>query len=198
MKKYFVAIASVCLLLASCMKDTMQVATIQQLCPGYNAVFIEHHGNDSAMFWIPNCFAPGDSTSPNDSLVAFEKNLAQVIVTIKDSLNNTVMVYGNHTFQNPGFSNHTVWYGNYYGLPAAEKCYSLKVTGTTLFGTAFTIYGTVSLLRYFFGNGAATGAAKVLVNCDTCNFNSQWSGSNVNLQLPAYEHFVPDTLHQCN
>ena len=197
MIKYFVPIAVVCSMLASCMQDAVKPVIVQQLCPDYNPVFIEHHGNDSAMYWIPNCFAPGDSSSPNDSLVEFERNMAQVVITITDSANNIVMVYDNKTFQNPGFAGHTVWYGNYYGQAAAEKRYSLKVTGTTLFGTAFSMNGSVSLLRYFFGKDS-TSKAKVLVNCDTCTFNSQWNGSNVNLQLPTNEHFVTDAYHQCN
>ena len=108
------------------------------------------------------------------------------------------MVYDNHTFQNPGFASHTLWYGGYYGLAAPEKCYNLKVTGTTLYGTNFSMYGTVSLLRYFFGKDSLATANKILVNCDTCTFNAQWNGSNFSPQLPTGEHFVPDNYHQCN
>jgi hypothetical protein len=200
MYKYVTGIVA-CLMLAQCTPQPSSTITVQQLCPNYNSVFIEHHGSDSAMYWIPNCFAPGDSTSPNDSLVEFERNMAQVIVTIRDSVDSILMVYDNHTFQYPGFANHTVWYGNYTGGPAPERSYQLQVTGTTLYGTNFTLYGTVSLLRYFFGNDTVlTHPSKVLINCDTCTFNSQWSSStnNVNLQLSTDEHFVPDTYHQCN
>ena len=196
--KYLVGVISVLFLLAACKPEPVPVVTIQQLCPNYNPVFIEHHGNDSAMYWIPNCFAPGDSTSPNDSLVEYTRNMAQVIVTIRDSVDSILMVYDNHSFQNPGFASHTVWYGGYYGQAAAEKCYNLKVTGTTLYGTNFSMYGTVSLLRYFFGKDSLTNAAKILINCDTCTFNAQWNGSNLNLQLPTGENFVPDSYHQCN
>ena len=197
--KHLGLVSLVCLLLASCMPETtVQPVSLKILCPAYNPVFIEHHGNDSAMYWIPNCFAPGDSSSPNDSLVEFERNLAQVITTITDSTNGVVMVYDNKTFQNPGFWTHTVWYGSYYGQLAPERCYYLKVTGTTLFGTSFSMNGTVSLLRYFFGNDTVPGVSKVVVNCDTCTFNSQWSGTHVNLQLPTHENFVPDAYHQCN
>ena len=197
--KYWVIITVVCMLMASCTPEPVQVNTLQQLCPNYNPVFIEHHGTDSAMYWIPNCFAPGDSTSFNDSLIEYERNMAQVTVTIRDSVDSILMVYDNHSFQNVGFASHTLWYGNYYGGTAPEKCYNLKVTGTTLFGTNFTMYGSVSLLRYFFGNDTTlTSRAKVLINCDTCTFNSQWNGNNVNLQLPTNEHFVPDAYHQCN
>ena len=197
--KCFVGIAFALLLLAACKPETVATVTLQQLCPNYNPVFIEHHGSDSAMYWIPNCFAPGDSTSPNDSLVEYERNMAQIIVTIRDSVDSILMVYDNHTFQNPGFASHTVWYGGYYGRAAAEKCYNLKVTGTTLYGTNFSMYGTVSLLRYFFGNDTAnTNYTKIFAHCDTCTFNSQWNGNNVNLQLPTGEHLVPDPYHQCN
>ncbi len=196
--KYWLGIVSVLLLLAACKPEPVPVVTIQQLCPNYNPVFIEHHGNDSAMYWIPNCFAPGDSTSANDSLVEYTRNMARVIVTIRDSVDSILMVYDNHSFQNPGFASHTLWYGGYYGLAAPEKCYNLKVTGTTLYGTGFTLYGTVSLLRYFFGKDSTTNAAKILINCDTCTFNAQWNGSNVNLQLPTGENFIPDSHHQCN
>ena len=196
--KYLIGVVSVLLLLAACKPEPVPSVSIQQLCPNYNPVFIERHGNDSAMFWIPNCFAPGDSTRPNDSLVEYTRNMAQVIVTIRDSVDSILMVYDNHTFQNPGFASHTLWYGGYYGLAAPEKCYNLKVTGTTLYGTGFSMYGTVSLLRYFFGKDSLATGAKILVNCDTCTFNSQWNGSNVNLQLPTGEHFVPDNYHQCN
>ncbi len=197
--KYLVLVGFACLLLASCVPEKAVLPTsVKILCPAYNPVFIEHHGNDSAMYWIPNCFAPGDISSPNDSLVEYERNLAQVITTITDSSNNVVMVYDNHAFQNPGFSSHTVWYGGYYGEPAPERCYYLKVTGTTLFGTAFTINGTASLLRYFFGNDTVSNVSKVVINCDTCTFNTQWNGANVSLQLPTHENFVPDTYHQCN
>ena len=135
--KCFGAIAFICLLLASCKPEPAPIITVQQLCPNYNPVYIEHYGTDSAMFWIPNCFAPGDSTSPNDSLVEFERNMAQIVVTIRDSVDSILMVYDNHTFQYPGFSNHTVWYGNYYNGAAPERSYNLKVTGTSLFGTNF-------------------------------------------------------------
>lgn len=199
MLRYFIAIASFCLLLAACTPEPTPGVNVQQLCPNYNAVFIEHHGSDSAMFWIPNCFAPGDSTSPNDSLVEYERNMAQIVVTIRDSVDSILMVYDNHSFQYPGFANHTVWYGNYYAGVAPEKSYQLKVTGTSLYGTNFTLYGTVSLLRYFFGNDTTSAhPSKFLVNCDTCTFNSQWTGSNVNVQLSTDEHFVPDAYHQCN
>jgi hypothetical protein len=199
MGKYFVGLVAVLLCLAGCKPEPVTIASVQQLCPNYNPVFIEHHGHDSAMYWIPNCFAPGDSTSPNDSLVEYERNMAQVIVTIRDSIDSILMVYDNHSFQTPGFASHTLWYGGYYGQPAVEKCYNLKVTGTSLYGTNFTMYGTVSLLRYFFGNDtAATNYAKIFVHCDTCTFSSQWNGSNVNLQLPTNEHFVPDAYHQCD
>jgi hypothetical protein len=197
--KWSVAIIGLLLLLASCTPESVQIPGVQQLCPNYNPVFIEHHGTDSAMFWIPNSFAPGDSTSPNDSLVEYERNMAQVIVTIRDSVDSILMVYDNHSFQNPGFASHTVWYGNYYGGAAPEKCYNLKVTGTSLYGTNFSLYGSVSLLRYFFGNDTVGATiSKFLINCDTCTFNSQWNGHNVNLQLPTDEHFVPDAYHQCN
>ena len=196
--KCYVGIACVLFLLSACTPEPVTTVALQQLCPNYNLVFIEQHGSDSAMYWIPNCFAPGDSTSPNDSLVEYERNMAQIIVTIRDSVDSILMVYDNHTFQNPGFASHTVWYGGYYGQAAAEKCYTLKVSGTTLYGTNFNMYGTVSLLRYFFGKDSLTTGARVLVNCDTCAFSSQWNGSNVNLQLPTGENFVPDSHHQCN
>ena len=198
--KCFMGIALTCLILASCKPVPPEVASLQQLCPNYNPVFVQHIGNDSAMFWIPNCFAPGDSTSPNDSLVEYERNMAQVIVTIIDSIDSIPMAYSNQTFQNPGFASRTVWYGNYgYNLVAPEKCYNLKVTGTTLWGTTFTMYGSVSLMRYFFNNDT-TGSnyEKIYAHCDTCTFNTQWSGSNVNLQLPTHETFVQDAYHQCN
>lgn len=199
MIKHFVGVSALLLLLSACQPEPIAVATVQQLCPNYNPVFIEHHGTDSALFWIPNCFAPGDSTSPNDSLVEYERNMAQIIVTIRDSVDSILIVYDNHAFQNPGFNSHTVWYGSYYGQAAAEKCYNLKVTGTSLYGTSFCMYGTVSLLRYFFGNDSVSANyAKVFIHCDTCTFNSQWNGSNVNYQLPTNEHFVPDTYHQCD
>ena len=187
-----------CLMLASCIKEKSSVVRIQQLCPNYNPVFIEHHGNDSAMFWIPNCFAPGDSTSPNDSLVEFERNMAQVVVTIRDSIDSLEMAYNNQTFQYPGFASRTVWYGNYANGAAPERCYNLKVTGTTLYGTTFTLYGTVSVVRYLFGKTGIDNIHKVLLNCDTCSFNSQWNGSNADYQLPNGEQFLLDVLHQCN
>ena len=198
MKKSFVIVGLLCLMLASCIKQPVSIVRVQQLCPNYNPVFIEHHGNDSAMFWIPNCFAPGDSTSPNDSLVEFERNMAQVIVTIRDSVDSIDMVYDNHSFQYPGFASHTVWYGNYYGGAAPEQSYNLKVTGTTLYGTTFTIYGSVSILRYFFGTSIDPVTTKVYIKCDSCNFNAQWSGSNADYNLSTDEHFVPDAYHICN
>jgi len=200
MLKYLTGFILLCVLLPSCTTEPVQTIALQPLCPNYNPVFIEHHGNDSCMYWIPNCFAPGDSTSPNDSLVEFERNMAQVITTIYDSTVTpaVLMVYDNKTFQTPGFASHTVWYGNSDGLVAPEKKYSLTVTGTTLFGTSLSMKGSVSLLRYFFGNDTVRHSSKILVNCDTCTFNAQWTGTNVNLQLPTNEHFVPDAYYQCN
>jgi hypothetical protein len=200
MSKYLAPVVFMCLLLACCKPEPTPPLSVQQLCPNYNPVFIQHYGSDSAMYWIPNCFAPGDSTSRNDSLVEYERNMAQVIVTIRDSIDSIQMVYDNATFQTPGFASRTVWYGNYgSGLVAPEKCYTLKVTGTTLWGTNFTMYGTVSLLRYFFGNDTATAkASKVFIHCDTCTFNTQWNGSNANFQSSTGEHFVPDAYHQCD
>ena len=198
MTKSLVAVFLVCLMLASCLPEPSSVVRVQQLCPNYNPVFIEHHGNDSAMLWIPDCFAPGDSTSPNDSLVAFTRNIAQIIVTINDSIDSILMTYTVQNYQYPGFAGRTVWYGNYYGGPAPEQSYNLKVTGTTLYGTSFTMYGSVSLLRYFFGKNPDPSVAKVFVHCDTCTFNSQWNGSNANYLLPTGEHFVPDAYHICD
>ncbi len=198
MIKSLVAVVLVCVMLASCLPEPTKVVRVQQLCPNYNPVFIEHHGNDSAMFWIPNSFAPGDSTSINDSLVDFTRNMAQVIITIRDSIDSIPMVYSVQNFQYPGFASRTVWYGNYYAGAAPEMSYNLKVTGTTLYGTSFTIYGSISLLRYFFGKGIDPSVAKVFVHCDTCNFNAQWNGSNVDYQLPTGELFVPDAYHICN
>lgn len=198
MVKSLFAVSVVCMMLTSCLPEPVPVVRVFQLCPKYNPVFIEHHGNDSAVFWIPNCFAPGDSTSPNDSLVMFEKNLAQVTVNIRDSVDSIQMVYYDATFQYPGFASRTVWYGNYYSGAAPERSYNLKVTGTTLYGTTFTMYGSVSLLRYFFGTVADPSVTRVFIHCDTCTFGSQWNGSNTNYQLPSDEHFVPDAYHVCN
>ena len=150
------------------------------------------------MFWIPNCFAPGDSTSPNDSLVEFTRNMARVMVTINDSVDSILMATNVQNYQYPGFASRTVWYGNYYGGPAPEKSYNLKVTGTTLYGTTFTMYGTISLLRYFFSNSVDPSVSKVFIHCDTCTFNAQWNGHNANFQLPTGENFVPDAYHVCN
>jgi hypothetical protein len=198
MKKSLAVVVLACLMLASCIPERVSVVRVQQLCPMYNPVFIEHHGNDSAMFWIPNCFAPGDSTSSNDSLVEFTRNMAQVVVTIRDSVDSILMAYNVQNYQYPGFASRTVWYGNYNYVPAPEKCYNLKVTGITMYGTTFTMYGTVSLLRYFFGRVADPAVSKILINCDTCNFSSQWNGTNVNYQQSSGETFVPDAFHVCN
>lgn len=198
MNKSLAVVVIACLMLASCLPEPVSVVRVQQLCPKYNPVFIEHHGNDSAMFWIPNCFAPGDSTSPNDSLVEFTRNMAEVIVTIRDSVDSILMAYNVQNYQYPGFASRTVWYGNYSGGPAPEQSYNLMVTGTTLFGTSFTMYGSVSLVRYFFGRVADPLVTKVLINCDTCTFNTQWNGNNANYQLSTDEMFVPDAYHICN
>ena len=196
-------------IVVSCQKLPTAAQAVPHLCPYGNPVYIISRDNDSAMYWIPNCFAPGDSTSPNDSLVEFGRNIAQTIVTITDSLNN-IIVYDVHNFQYPGFNSHSVWNGNYLGGPAAEKCYLLQVRGTTLFGTSFNISGTVSLLRYFFGrDGTApyypvhvqsdslAPNTPVLIKCDSCFFNTQWNGTGFNQQLPTNEHFVADTTHHC-
>ncbi len=185
--------------ISSCIKLPTPDTTVQRLCPTGNPVYVVSRDNDSAMYWIPNCFAPGDSTSPNDSLVEFERNIAQAIVTITDSANN-IIAYDLHNFAGTGFNSHKVWNGNYLNTKAAEKCYLLQVRGTTLFGTSFNLTGTVSLLRYFFGNDTAgvRGTRQVLVKCDSCFFNSQWSGSNFNPQLPNHENFIEDTVHHCN
>jgi hypothetical protein len=200
MNKRLIAVMVVCFIIASCSPLPKTQLITQQLCPAFNPVFVEHKDNDSAMYWIPNCFAPGDSTSLNDSLIEFGRNLAQVVVTITDSSATppVIIAYDNHAFQNTGFVSHTVWYGNYSNSPVPEKSYSVTVTGTTLFGTNFSLNGTVSVLRYFFGKSATGTINPVLVYCDTCLFNSQWSGTGVNPQLPTHEIFVPDANHHCD
>jgi hypothetical protein len=170
---------------------------VQQLCPYGNGVYIIHADNDSALLWIPNCFAPGDSTSPNDSLVEFERNMAQVTVVLHDT-DTAVLIYDNHTYQFPGFQQHTIWYGNYNGYPAPERCYLMTVTGTTLFGTSFQMQGTVSLLRYFFGNDSSGLTTPIAAKCDSCFFNSQWDGTDFSSQLPTDINFIPDKTHSCD
>jgi len=180
----------------SCIKEPTPYNAVQKLCLSGNPVYVIHRDNDSALYWIPNCFAPGDSLSPNDSLVEFEKNIAQAIVSITDSQNN-VMVYDVYNFQGTGFGSHKIWDGNYEGNPAGEKCYLLQVSGTTLFGTSFNLTGTVSLLRYFMKYDTLGIKNKSLIKCDSCFFNTQWSGSAFNPLLPNNENLVQDTLHQC-
>jgi hypothetical protein len=196
-KKYMVLACLIVACLGACQKLPPQITTVQQLCPYGNNVYVVHEDHDSALFWIPNCFAPGDSTSPNDSLVEYERNMAQLIVTLHDT-DTTVLIYDNHTFQFPGFAQHTIWYGSYYGKPAPERCYLMTVTGTTLFGTSFQMQGTVSLLRYFFGKDSSGITTPIAVRCDSCFFNSQWNGSDFSGQLPTDEVFVPDKTHYCD
>jgi hypothetical protein len=179
--------------MASCKPIPTTTLAAQQLCPKANPVYIAHVGNDSAVYWIPNCFAPGDSANYNDSLVEYCRNIAQANVTITDSLNN-IIVYDTRSFQYPGFQKNTVWYGG----TSAEKCYLLNVSGTTMWGDTFHVQGTVSLLRFFFGNDTVNLKTPVYVKCDSCLFNSQWNGTNVNPQLPSGVTYVPDSKHQCD
>jgi len=188
-RSYYLAVTAALILASACMKPAPTAQQITTpLCARLNNVYILHHGTDSAMLWIPNCFAPGDSSSPNDSLVEHERNMAQVIVTISDSADSIIYVYNNHTYQYPGFNSTTLWYGNYTGGLAPERSYKLQLSGTTLFGTTFTYSGTVSLIRYFSYKGITGPSTGVPVYCDSCCFNSQWTGSN--FEIPA----SPDTL----
>jgi hypothetical protein len=184
------------LLVAACQKLPTQLSTVQRLCPNSNPVYIDYADGDSAVYYIPNCFTPGDSSSVNDSLTEYTRNIAQAMVTITDSLNN-IIAYNNYAFPYPGFSLHKVWDGNYNNSQANERCYVLNVRGTTMFGNSFTLTGSVSLLRYFFGDDTSKLITPIDVRCDSCTFNSQWSGSNFNRQLPSGINFVPDTTHHC-
>lgn len=194
--RYKAIALGVLMIMAACQKLPPQLSTVQKLCPYSNPVYIYRYNGDSAVYYIPDCFTPGDSSSVNDSLTEYVRNIAQAIVTITDSSNN-IIAYNNYAFPYPGFWNHKVWDGNYNGSPANERCYVLNVTGTTLWGNSFTLSGSVSLLRYFFGDDTSHITTPIDVRCDSCTFNSQWSGSNFNPQLSSGVNFVQDTTHHC-
>ncbi len=139
----------VLLAITACQKLPPQLNTVQRLCPNSNPVYIYYADGDSAVYYIPNCFTPGDSSSVNDSLTEYTRNIAQAIVTITDSFNN-IIAYNNYAFQYPGFSNHKVWDGNYNGRAVNERCYLLSVKGTTLFGNSFSLTGSCEFIALLF------------------------------------------------
>ncbi|MBS1612916.1 MAG: gliding motility-associated C-terminal domain-containing protein [Bacteroidetes bacterium] len=176
MKHLLPILAALLFSLAACKKD--ESADTIRFCPNIYAQYSYENNGDTAYCFVPNVFsANGDGN--NDAFQIGQYNIDSASITIKDG--NTV-VYQTDTMW-------ASWYGHVNG-EVSYKVFDYTVSGVDIYGNAFNLTGTVSVLsgdgdiNFQWMNGT--------VNCDSCRYGSQWDGMKYNPTLPTNEFMVDD------
>lgn len=178
MKYILPILATMLLSIAACKKEDTTEANNIRFCPSIYAQYSYENNGDTAYCFVPNVFsANGDGN--NDAFAVFSYNVDSILTTIKDG--NTI-VYQTDTMG-------AFWFGHVNG-EVTYKVFDYTVTGKDLFGNAFNLTGTISVLP---SDGDINFEwMKGKVNCDSCQYGAQWDGMKYDPTLPTNEFMVDD------
>lgn len=164
--KYLLPIITVLLLgVAACQPEETN-EPIAWLCPNINnEQYVHYEGTDSAKCWLPNVFSANNDGS-NDIYKAGTYNVNQLYYTFKSG--NNIVFQSDSSFK--------WWDGAVNGQQAQQGVYNCIVNGTDNWGNSFILNGQVSLIN----NIDMIGSPTAYINCDTCQYASQWDYVNGN------------------
>ena len=174
------------LFVLACLFSSCKRCPTLVLLPNANPCFLEIHSGDTAAVYLPNGITPnGDGT--NDIYKVFGRNIASIQCSI----------YQGNSLVNQINSLNGSWDGTVNGKTSIQL-YTVRVTGSTIWGSQFTLNGTLSSITGpILGLNNPPATQNVLVNYTYAQFPDQNRNGLFDPNRPNGEYVVQEEVVVC-